>query len=177
MDFYLLSCFFVAQELEAHLAQPPQIPAPTGVATPQTKNATLAPTSPPSTIPGTLATMIDQRGFSCQKQQGGPEQKPKDALTPPWGDLPEVLPDRQEDSAFDETGKPPVTPNAQENSDGTQSVQPSNIEAEPLLDCLKDEIPDIRDAFAPSFRPSEHHLSESAIRSRSKRIFTPRVDG
>ncbi len=175
----------VAQELEAALARPPQIPAPTGVATPQMKNATSAQASPTSTIPGTLATMVDSdeefidgHGFTGGTPVGL-EQKPKDGLTtPPWGrKLREVLPDRQPDSALDRAQSSPEKSTPKVNSDGTQTMQPLGVEPEPLIGCLQDEIPDIRDAFAPSFRPSEHHLSDSAIRSRSKRIFTPRVDG
>ena len=170
----------VAQELEAALAGPQQSPAPIGVATPQTKTVT----SPASTIPGTLATMVDSDeefidGHQASSRKQGLEKKQHDGSTiPPWGDhLQEVLPDRQPDSAFD--GGSPEQPTPHENSDGTQSIQPVGYQPEPLMDGLglDDEIPDIRDAFAPSFRPSEHHLSDSAIRSRAKRIFTPRVDG
>ena len=40
-----------------------------------------------------------------------------------------------------------------------------------------EEVPDIEDQHAPRFETYEHHLSENAIRQRTKRIFTPRVDG
>ena len=62
-------------------------------------------------------------------------------------------------------------------NDGSQREQPVIPEFQP--EPFKDEamIPDIHDAFAPKPRVGEHHLSPEAIRSRAKRIFTPRADG
>lgn len=42
---------------------------------------------------------------------------------------------------------------------------------------LNNQIPDINDKNAPRFAVGQHHLSENAIRLRSKRVFTKRVDG
>lgn len=83
-----------------------------------------------------------------------------------------ILPDRQVE--FPSPEKTP-TPKSQQNLDGTQSVQPV---AEPFKELgLQDDIPELSDALAPRFHPGEHHLSQEAIRSRAKRIFTPRIDG
>lgn len=167
----------VAQELEGALEEPAQIPAPVGVATPQTKNVT----SPTSTIPGTLATMVDSDeefidGLASCRKEGLEKKQHGGSTTPPWGpNLQEILPDRQPDSALPEEPSP-SNGAPKQNSDGTQSMQPVGYQPEPLMEGLE-EIPDIRDAFAPTFSPSEHHLTDSAIRSRAKRIFTPRVDG
>lgn len=63
---------------------------------------------------------------------------------------------------------------------------PSDVEDEtPYGDEDEDEdekngcvdIPRIDNAFAPRFSPREHHISPNAIRQRTKRIFTKRVDG
>lgn len=40
-----------------------------------------------------------------------------------------------------------------------------------------EEVPDMEDQHAPRFGTDEHHLSGNAFRQRTKRIFTPRVDG
>ena len=39
------------------------------------------------------------------------------------------------------------------------------------------EVPDMDNMDAPRFEKHEHHLTPNAIRCRSRRIFTPRVDG
>ena len=40
-----------------------------------------------------------------------------------------------------------------------------------------DEAPSVGDLTAPKFKPGEHHISDNAIKMRTKRIFTKRVDG
>ena len=40
-----------------------------------------------------------------------------------------------------------------------------------------EDVHDVKDQHAPRFGTDEHHLSANAIRQRTKRIFTPRVDG
>lgn len=85
-----------------------------------------------------------------------------------------IPPDRMPDTP---SQQPTPSPKSQKNLDGTQALQPI-AEPEPFKDLgLNDDIPELSDALAPRFQPGEHHLSQEAIRSRSKRIFTPRVDG
>ena len=40
-----------------------------------------------------------------------------------------------------------------------------------------DETPCLGDVTAPKFKPGEHHISDNAIKMRTKRIFSKRVDG
>ena len=40
-----------------------------------------------------------------------------------------------------------------------------------------DQVPDVRDARAPRPCPLQHTLCSEALRSRSRRIFTPRANG
>lgn len=71
------------------------------------------------------------------------------------------------------------------SADGTVKYQPvvpeqavvPEYQAEPFEGEITGDIPDIRDALAERPRVGEHHLSPEAIRSRTKRIFTPRADG
>ena len=67
---------------------------------------------------------------------------------------------------------PVYSPGSVVNSDGTISSHP----AEPFED-LWDEVPDVSDALAPRPVLGQAHLSQEAIRSRSRRIFTKRGDG
>lgn len=143
-----------------------------------------------STVLDTPATKVDSNDGDSDEEfidgMARNRSKPRDANavveTPTCSKgLKEILPDRQPDSALDSPASPvvPIVPKHQ-NMDGTQSEQPSIAEAEPFKDRLAIDdivIPDIRDALAPKFNTGEHHLSDSAIASRAKRIFTPRVDG
>lgn len=91
-----------------------------------------------------------------------------------------VLPDRQPDCPSERSETP-----VQDKHDGKQANKAPVLSdngtmhvpepMEPFEDTL--EIPDIQDALAPKFRVGEHHLSPEAIRSRARRIFTPRSDG
>lgn len=66
---------------------------------------------------------------------------------------------------------------SQASLDGTVQYQPQVPEFQPEPFEGDDGIPDIRDALAGRPQVGEHHLSPEAIRSRTKRIFTPRADG
>ena len=70
----------------------------------------------------------------------------------------------------------------QSSADGSLNTQPLVPEGIPepfagIHDPEWDHIPDVQDALAPKPRLQDHHLSPEAIRSRTKRIFTPRADG
>ena len=89
-----------------------------------------------------------------------------------------VLPDRQPDCPSDV----PETPNEAKGNQGKPAPLLTRTgtmhipePAEPFEELL--DIPDIQDALAPKFRVGEHHLSPEAIRSRARRVFTPRSDG
>ena len=68
------------------------------------------------------------------------------------------------------------------SEDGSLKAQPVIPEGVPepfagIHEPVWDQIPDVRDALAPKPRVQDHHLSPEAVRSRTKRIFTPRADG
>ena len=89
--------------------------------------------------------------------------------------------DSDEEWILGATSQKRVSPNDKSpgslSEDGTQKQQPVIPENEPFDDGNWDQIPDILDASAPKPKLGEHHLSAEAIRSRTKRIFTPRADG
>ena len=175
-----------AQELEKQVEQAQSRDRVTEQATPQrsmevetSKEPNTVLDTPASTVPASTMGDSDEEfidGFASHKSKPkvGMDPKPAESVQEI---LPEILPDRQPESAFNS----PATPVVQNlNTDGTQSAQPSIPEPEPFQDPLNIGdivIPDIQDAFAPKFKTGEHHLSDSAIASRAKRIFTPRVDG
>ena len=148
-----------AQELQKLVDRStPELARP--VATPQSHTqASVGEASPASTIPGSIPTKMDS------------DEEFIDTRVPPAHLM--IQPDRQPEFA---SPLPTPSDKSQRNFDGTQSVQPV---AEPFaeLGLKDDDIPDLSDAFAPRFHPGEHHLSQEAIRSRAKRIFTPRIDG
>ena len=90
-----------------------------------------------------------------------------------------VLPDRQPE--FPSPVPTPAPRSVVTSDNGTVALQPVTPPVpepfEPPLDDALGEIPDIQDPLAPRFKVGEHHLSPEAIRSRSKRIFTPRANG
>lgn len=88
-----------------------------------------------------------------------------------------VLPDSQPE--FPTPVHTPIPPSVATSVNGVMSLQPVTPPVpEPFENSdVLDEIPDIQDPLAPRFKVGEHHLSPEAIRSRSKRIFTPRANG
>ena len=74
-------------------------------------------------------------------------------------------------------GYSPATPVSNDNGTvGKQPLIPEMPEHE-HDDSLWEDIPDMSDALAPKPQLGENSLSRDAIRSRAKRIFTPRADG
>lgn len=95
-----------------------------------------------------------------------------------------MLGDIQDAEMFGEPAKTPgnglvgATRNNGEDFSTPQSNGDGTITQQPVIDPLDwDAIPDLVDALAPKPILGEAQLSEEAIRSRTRRIFTRRGDG
>ena len=132
--------------------------------------AQTVPASPESLNERSPQTLDDYGGLldDAQPRSFG-KTSPEQAL--PSEIQAEPLPEQAAEELPDQGGPDEITSEFEEQSEDTLQAPKDHDD-----DDFKD-VPDIEDQSAPKPRVGEHHITPNAIRCRTRRIFTRKVDG
>eukprot|EP00435_Cladocopium_sp_Y103_P031764 s1326_g8.t1 len=174
----------MAEVLEASIARADTIPAEIGaVASPQhSLQASPSPKAPEGSVENSGGDSDEEFISKAMQNVGNQKQDSRDDPPAVSPRAPLRLTKSQEENLHDRLPESFERSPYYASDDGSLKEQPMIPEGIPepfekIHEPDWDQIPDVQDALAPKFRVQEHHLSPEAIRSRTKRIFTPRADG